>query len=725
MLDLQDVQRPGVLHALVQPVVRLIDDVVVGYEALVRVPDGESPEELLDRAQAAGCRPAVELACLRAAAALGTPPDGRLLFVNLGPGVLEHPGLPEVVRALPARLVLEITEHQALPERSVLMGLLAPLLDGGARLAIDDTGSGYASLEHVVELRPEFLKLSSRLVSGCDHDPARLALVQALAAFAREVGASVVAEGVEREGERLALLAAGVEHAQGWLLARPGAPWPELAPRPPMTRMAAVPPEPSSARLVDELARCPDARSACQAWVAHLARTPGWMPSVYLHVAGRLRLQAQRGYWHVYDGMPVTAGVMGRTFTSGRTCFIRDVTQEADYVDAVAGLASELSQPLRVGGQIVGVVNVEAAVTLSDNALVKVASATALLAERLAEVGVPGESRARLLGRHTVALTTAAGEGDCDQLAALATDAVRALSGLGSALLAGPGPTGPRVLAASGPLAPALLELDGDTLLAMAQGVSAGQTGYTAGVPGGRAPGTQAALTAAGVRTAITLPVGADHLLVGADRDNRALVAEDVELLEVLAGQLAGCLQTVRAVVALRDRAERDPLTGLGNRAAFRRRLDELGALPYALAYVDIDRFKQVNDALGHAGGDGLLVDVADALAAQSRTGDASLYRLGGDEFAAVLVGFGIPEALARARAMSTGVRDLARGVTVSIGVAARYGGEPVHTVLARADAALYDAKNAGRDRVSLRNAAAAPQLVLPVPRAQPATTAP
>ena len=706
VLDLVDAVRPGVLRSVVQPVVRLADDTVVGYEALLRLPDGEVPESLLQRAQDAGVRPAVELACLRAAASLGTPPAGRLLFVNLGPGVLEHPDLPEVVRSLPSRLVLEITEHQALPARASLVELLAPLLDGGARLAVDDTGSGYASLEHVVELRPEFLKLSSRLVTGLDRDPARLALVRALAAFAREVGASIVAEGVEREGERAALLAAGVEHAQGWLLARPGPPWPELAARPSHARASvALPPDPGAGELAAALGRCPDARTACQALVAHLARHPGWMPSVYLQVAGRLRLQAQHGYWHVIDGMPCTAGVMGRTQTSGLPAFVRDVTQEPDYVDAVPGLASEMSQPLRVDGTIVGVVNVESAVTLPDSVQQEVATCADLLGARLADVGVPGESRARLLGRHTAELTAAAGAGEVRLLQACATTAVQALSGLGSAMLAGPGPEGMRVEAASGPLADALLALDAVTLGAMLGSLSSGQTGYTAGTIGGRAPGTQGALTAANVRTVIALPVGETHLLVGADRDTSALVAEDVELLEVLAGQLAGCLQTVAAVAALRERAEQDPLTGLGNRARFRRTLDELGTRAFAVAYVDVDRFKLINDQQGHAEGDRILVAVADVLDEQSRAGDRGVFRLGGDEFAAVLPDLGLEEASDRAQTMLQAVREAGLGVSVSIGVAAGAAAEPVHHVLARADAALYDAKDAGRDRVRLRSA--------------------
>ena len=115
----------------------------------------------------------------------------------------------------------------------------------------------------MVNLRPDFLKLSARLVSGLDQDPARLALVRALAAFVRKVGSSIVAEGVERETERVALLAAGVDHAQGCLFAAPGPAWPQLTGRPsvhavPALIVSTAEPEP----WPDALDTCADARAA-------------------------------------------------------------------------------------------------------------------------------------------------------------------------------------------------------------------------------------------------------------------------------------------------------------------------------------------------------------------------------------------------------------------------------------------------------------------------------
>ena len=96
------------------------------------------------------------------------------------------------------------------------------------RVAIDDAGAGYSSLRHVIELTPDFLKLDRELVRDLDTDKNRRALVGAMSAFAAEVGTSVIAEGVETAEEFEVLRDAEVDLVQGYLLARPGKPWPRL-----------------------------------------------------------------------------------------------------------------------------------------------------------------------------------------------------------------------------------------------------------------------------------------------------------------------------------------------------------------------------------------------------------------------------------------------------------------------------------------------------------------
>ena len=89
-------------------------------------------------------------------------------------------------------------------------------------------GAGYSGLRQITTIRPSYLKLDRSLISGIDTDPDRGALVSAMLGYARQTGGHLVAEGVETEAELTALLALGVSLVQGFYLARPGWPWPEV-----------------------------------------------------------------------------------------------------------------------------------------------------------------------------------------------------------------------------------------------------------------------------------------------------------------------------------------------------------------------------------------------------------------------------------------------------------------------------------------------------------------
>ena len=147
------------------------------------------------------------------------------------------------------------------------------------------------------------------MVAGVDRDAGREAVLRATAAFAREVGARIVAEGVERPEELEALRAMDIDYGQGWLFGRPGG---AVARRDARGRRPS--PRAGSAtrrRLERDLERADTAREACEAVVDHLARR-GLLPAVYLAQAGRLRCQAARGFWQVYDGLPPRPGIVGR-----------------------------------------------------------------------------------------------------------------------------------------------------------------------------------------------------------------------------------------------------------------------------------------------------------------------------------------------------------------------------------------------------------------------------
>lgn len=117
--------------------------------------------------------------------------------------------------------MLEITEHAHVEDYNCLLQAIEPLRARGVRLAVDDAGAGYSSLQHILQLQPDLIKLDIGLTRSIDLDPARRALASALVSFARETGSHIIAEGVETASELAALRSIGVDKAQGYFLGRP------------------------------------------------------------------------------------------------------------------------------------------------------------------------------------------------------------------------------------------------------------------------------------------------------------------------------------------------------------------------------------------------------------------------------------------------------------------------------------------------------------------------
>ena len=207
-----------------QPIVPLDTGELLGVEALCRFGDGRKPERWFQEAEALGVAADLDLAIVQTALAhVPLLPPGYL-SLNVSPSTLMDSRLLEVLRAsdVPAdRLVIEITEHA----RVVNYGLARRTLDAlrrlGVRLAVDDAGAGYATFRHVLRLRPDIIKMDHSITQHINEDPARMALAAALVIFSGEIGAVLVAEGVETASELAALRRAGVSRAQGFALARP------------------------------------------------------------------------------------------------------------------------------------------------------------------------------------------------------------------------------------------------------------------------------------------------------------------------------------------------------------------------------------------------------------------------------------------------------------------------------------------------------------------------
>lgn len=197
----------------------------VGFETLCRFTQQpyRSPDKWFREAAEADCGVELELAVLKAALeAFQSLPDDVYLTFNASPEAIVCGELESLFKSAPLnRLVLEVTEHAPVSDYQELKMALAPLRGAGVKLAIDDAGAGYASLQHIIQLRPDIIKLDADLTRAVDCDPARRAMAAALISFARETDCTIIAEGIETEAELETLLMLGISRGQGYLLGRP------------------------------------------------------------------------------------------------------------------------------------------------------------------------------------------------------------------------------------------------------------------------------------------------------------------------------------------------------------------------------------------------------------------------------------------------------------------------------------------------------------------------
>jgi EAL domain-containing protein (putative c-di-GMP-specific phosphodiesterase class I) len=205
-----------------QPIVGLRHGETVGYEALTSFDNGADPESTFALAAAISLGVDLEVATLRAALAEAeTLPRKAWLNLNASPElVLGGESLRDILRGSRRRLVLEVTEHAAIADYP---GFRAAMVSFGPRVefAVDDTGTGYANLRHIVELHPAFVKLDRSLIASLDSDDARQAMIVGLCHFANATGCRLIVEGIETDRELDVLRSLAVELGQGYLLGRP------------------------------------------------------------------------------------------------------------------------------------------------------------------------------------------------------------------------------------------------------------------------------------------------------------------------------------------------------------------------------------------------------------------------------------------------------------------------------------------------------------------------
>ncbi len=212
----------GNLMPVFQPIRDLASGEVVGYEALTRFADGTPPDEMIAAAHSVGMGLELEVGCITAALAASVSlPSHVWLSLNASPEVILHSAdLAHLLVGRERRLVLEVTEHAEIRDYPAFGRALAAF-GPRVRLAVDDAGAGFASLRHVVELRPQFLKVDISLVRQADADMTRQAMIAGLRHFAERAGCEVIAEGIEEQAELEILRELGVSLGQGYLLGRP------------------------------------------------------------------------------------------------------------------------------------------------------------------------------------------------------------------------------------------------------------------------------------------------------------------------------------------------------------------------------------------------------------------------------------------------------------------------------------------------------------------------
>jgi diguanylate cyclase (GGDEF)-like protein len=226
------IAEPDGIKPVYQPVVDLASGHLVGYEALARFKrlPGRSPEAWFTAAHSCGLGSEFDAAAIRAALVPVGRPIGTHLALNVSPSTLTSEAVAQVLPADLTGIVIEITEHEFVPDDESLLTAVAGLRERGAQIALDDAGAGYAGLKQMMRVNPDIVKLDRDLIKRIHADPARMALVESFVRFARRIGATVCAEGIESLDDLEVVSDLDVQWGQGYVFSRPEAPWAMISP---------------------------------------------------------------------------------------------------------------------------------------------------------------------------------------------------------------------------------------------------------------------------------------------------------------------------------------------------------------------------------------------------------------------------------------------------------------------------------------------------------------
>ena len=218
------------IHTVFQPIFHLPNHQRVGYEALTRGPEGsifESPDTLFAAARDNSLLMELESICQASTfdVLAHSKPDGRI-FVNTSSNFISHPVFRKrlkesSLKKLAPSLVLEITEKEAIQNYHDFRSEIEPIRKAGIRLAVDDAGSGYADLESIAEVRPEYIKIANSIIRNIAQDLIKQEIVSSFLTLAHKLRSTVIAEGIENREDFQVLKRLGVEFGQGFFLGMP------------------------------------------------------------------------------------------------------------------------------------------------------------------------------------------------------------------------------------------------------------------------------------------------------------------------------------------------------------------------------------------------------------------------------------------------------------------------------------------------------------------------
>jgi EAL domain-containing protein (putative c-di-GMP-specific phosphodiesterase class I)/CheY-like chemotaxis protein len=228
--DLREILQKKSLEILFQPIVLLKTGAPIGYEALARGPKDtlfENPADLFTFAADANMFNELDSICrdlaIEKAAFLKI---GEILFLNADPSITGAPRFKKLEflnnsKITPNQICLEITERTFVKNFPMLSENLKEMRTRGVRVAIDDIGEGYSSLNAIAELKPEFIKIDINIIRNMEIDSVKQNLVRLVADLARNTNSRLIGEGIETKKECDTLLSLGVEYGQGYHFSKP------------------------------------------------------------------------------------------------------------------------------------------------------------------------------------------------------------------------------------------------------------------------------------------------------------------------------------------------------------------------------------------------------------------------------------------------------------------------------------------------------------------------